>query len=83
MRFHTSQEIIDLIKATGVNAVFLPPYSPDVSPIEKIWSKIKEILNRKKPRTQAAFHDSILIAASSINTNGVEEWYEACGYQLT
>ena len=81
--FHKSQEIIDLIEETGAKVVFLPPYSPDLSPIEKMWSKIKEILKRKKPRTKADFHDAIFIAASSVNDNDFEEWYEACGYQLT
>jgi transposase len=80
--FHKSQEIIDLIETTGAKVVFLPPYSPDLSPIEKMWSKIKEILKRKKPRKKADFHDAIVAAVSSMNDNDFEEWYEACGYSL-
>jgi len=80
--FHKSQEIIDLIEATGAKVVFLPPYSPDLSPIEKMWSKIKEILKRKKPRTKADFHNALFIAIMSMNDNDFDEWYEACGYQL-
>ena len=80
--FHKSQEIIDLIELTGAKVVFLPPYSPDLSPIEKMWSKIKEILKRKKPRTKADFHDAILSAIESMNDNDFEEWYDSCGYAL-
>jgi len=39
--FHKSKELIQLIEQTGAKVVFLPPYSPDLSPIEKMWSKIK------------------------------------------
>lgn len=47
--FHKSQEIIDLIEVIGAKGIFLPPYLPDLSPIEKMWSKIKEILKRIPP----------------------------------
>lgn len=80
--FHKSQEIIYLIESTGAKVVFLPPYSPDLSPIEKMWSKIKEILKRKKPRTKADFHDAIVTSITSMNDNDFEEWYEVCGYSL-
>lgn len=80
--FHKSQEIIDLIESTGAKVVFLPPYSPDLSPIEKMWSKIKEIFKRKKPRNKADFHDAIFTAITSMNSNDFDEWYEACGYSL-
>lgn len=60
--FHKSKELIELIECTGAKVVFLPPYSPDLSPIEKMWSKIKEILKRKKARSKAAFHYALLEA---------------------
>lgn len=82
VNFHKSQEIIHLIEATGAKVVFLPPYSPDLSPIEKMWSKIKDILKRKKPRKKSEFHDAILAAVTSMNDNDFEEWYDACGYSL-
>jgi len=72
----------DLIERTGAKVVFLPPYSPDLSPIEKMWSKIKEILKRKKPRSKAEFHDALLEAITSVNEGDFEEWYEACGYSV-
>jgi transposase len=80
--FHKSKELIALIEKAGAKVVFLPPYSPDLSPIEKMWSKIKEILRRKKPRSKAEFHDSLCDAITSVNDNDFEEWYESCGYSV-
>lgn len=71
-----------MIESTSAKVVFLQPYSSDLSPIEKMWSKIKEILKRIKPRTKAEFHDAISSAVTFMNDNDFEEWYEACGYQL-
>src|SRR3990167_3307089 len=82
VNFHKSKELIELIESVGAKVVFLPPYSPDLSPIEKMWSKIKELLKRKKPRTKADFHDAILSAIESMNDNDFEEWYDSCGYAL-
>jgi len=80
--FHKSQEIADLIKSVGAKVVFLPPYSPDLSPIEKLWSKMKEFLRRNKPRTKAEFHTALGTALSSMNDGDFEEWYENCGYSV-
>ncbi len=78
--FHKSKELIDLIESVGAKVVFLPPYSPDLSPIEKMWSKIKEILKRIRPRSKAEFHESLLEAITAVNDEDFEEWYDACGY---
>jgi transposase len=80
--FHKPQVIIDLIESMGARVVFLPPYSPDLSPIEKMWSKIKDILKRNKPRSKAEFHTSLVRALSCMNDGDFEEWYEACGYSV-
>jgi transposase len=80
--FHKSKEIINLIESTGAKTVFLPPYSPDLSPIEKMWSKIKTLLKRKKPRTKSDFHIALAEALYSVNDEDFEEWYESCGYSV-
>lgn len=80
--FHKHQEIIDLIESVGARAVFLPPYSPDLSPIEKMWSKVKEILKRIKPRSKSEFHTALATALSCMNDGDFEEWYESCGYSI-
>lgn len=80
--FHKPKEVINLIESVGAKVVFLPPYSPDLSPIEKMWSKIKEILRRNKPRTKAQFHSALANSLSSMNDEDFEEWYESCGYSI-
>jgi transposase len=80
--FHKQKEMIELIRSAGARVVFLPPYSPDLSPIEKMWSKMKEVLKKNKPRTKADFHMALSAALSSMNDGDFEEWYDACGYSL-
>ena len=80
--FHKSKELIELIESVGARVVFLPPYSPDLSPIEKMWSKIKDTLKKLKPRSKAEFHNSLLEAITSVNDEDFEEWYDACGYSM-
>lgn len=82
VNFHKQQEVANLIERAGARVVFLPPYSPDLSPIEKVWSKIKEILRRKKPRTKAEFHSALASSLYSVNDEDFEEWFESCGYSV-
>ena len=48
---HKSQLTLGLIAQAGAQALFLPPYSPDFNPIEKMWSKVKEHLRSAEART--------------------------------
>ena len=82
VRFHKSDEVIKAIESTGAKAVFLPPYSPDLSPIEKMWSKVKIVLRKLKPRSKAEFHDALASALDSVNQDDCEEWFECCGYGI-
>ncbi len=79
---HKSEAIVNLIESAGARVVFLPPYSPDLSPIEKMWSKAKEILKRLMPRTKADFHNAVAIAMDTVNEEDCEEWFDACGYPI-
>lgn len=81
--FHKSDAITKLIESTGARVVFLPPYSPDLSPIEKMWSKIKDILKRSKPRSNAEFHSALAIALHEVNEDDLLSWYEECGYNVS
>ena len=82
VRFHKSDLIVSLIKSTGAQVVFLPPYSPDLSPIENMWSKIKEFLKRFKPRSDAEFHTGLAMALDTVDEDDLQGWYEACGYNV-
>jgi len=80
--FHKNNYIVSLIESTGARVVFLPPYSPDLSPIEKMWAKIKEFIKRSKPRSNAEFHDALAVALNSVNEDDLQGWYEECGYNV-
>lgn len=81
INFHKQEMVRVAIEKVGAKVVFLPPYSPDLSPIEKMWSKIKDILKRNKPRTKAGFHNALFDAINAISGEDLEAWYEDCGYQ--
>jgi transposase len=77
---HKNQEVRDLIESVGAEIWFLPPYSPDLNPIEKMWSKIKAILRTLKARTEQALIDAIAKALDAITASDAKGWFESCGY---
>jgi hypothetical protein len=58
---------------------FLPPYSPDLSPIELCWSKLKEILRSAKTRTSYALDQAITMAVNVITDENALNWFNHCG----
>ncbi len=80
---HKDHEAIHLIESAGAAVRFLPPYSPDLNPIEKMWSKVKEFLRVAKARTFDALLDAIANAFKTITTQDAQGWFESCGYGYT
>jgi transposase len=80
---HKNQEVRDLIESAGAELWFLPPYSPDLNPIEKMWSKIKSILRTLKARTEKALINAIAKALDKVTANDAKGWFEACGYMFS
>ena len=80
---HKNQETRDLIESVGAELWFLPPYSPDLNPIEKMWSKIKSILRTLKARTEESLINAIAKALEAVTTSDAKGWFESCGYQYT
>jgi transposase len=54
------------MEATGARLLYLPPYSPDLNPIEQAWSKIKQVLRSLKARTADALENAVAEALHSI-----------------
>ena len=77
---HKSKEIRELIESVGAELWYLPPYSPDLNPIEKMWSKIKAILRKLKARTEKELITAIAKALEVITAKDVKGWFESCGY---
>jgi transposase len=80
---HKDARVVAAIESAGAVACFLPPYSPDLNPIEKMWSKVKEILRSAKARTADALLEAIGMALRAVTINDAEAWFEHCGYGNT
>jgi transposase len=77
---HKDARVVAAIESAGAVACFLPPYSPDLNPIEKMWSKVKEILRSAKARTAEALLEAIGVALRAVTVNDAEGWFAHCGY---
>ena len=80
---HKNQETRDLIESVGAELWFLPPYSPDLNPIEKMWSKIKSILRTLKARTEESLINAIAKALEAVTDSDAKGWFKSCGYTNT
>ena len=80
---HKDAEALDLIHAAGAQVWFLPPYSPDLNPIEKMWSKIKEFLRGAKARTCDALSAAIAAALKTVTAKDAKGWFHSCGYMTS
>ena len=76
----THPDVIRALTQQGVSVKLLPPYAPDLSPIEKAWSKVKQALRRARARTTDELIDAIADALWSITPNDIRSWFEHCGY---
>jgi transposase len=77
---HKDKQVVAAIEAAGARVCFLPPYSPDLNPIEKMWSKVKAILRSVKARTADALLDAIAMALRAVTVRDAEGWFAHCGY---
>lgn len=77
---HKSQKAQEIIENKLARLMFLPPYSPDLNPIENMWSKFKQIIRTEKPRTNEELFNSVASALSQITPNDAKGWYKHCGY---
>lgn len=79
---HKSPEVARRVKAAGAEVRFLPPYSPDLNPIEKMWSKVKALLRSAEARTQEELDLAISHAFSQITAKDAAGWFASCGYSI-
>lgn len=82
MKSHHAKAIKELLDKSGIHYLYLPPYSPDLNPIEKLWSKVKAILRKLKARTLDALPAAIHTAFAQISVNDCAGWFRSCGYLL-
>ena len=71
-----------IVLATGAQIWDLPPYSPDLNPIEKMWNKVKAYLRKANARDCEALCDTIGHALARITHQDIRGWFASCGYSL-
>jgi len=71
-----------LILQAGAQVLFLPAYSPDLNPIEMMWSKVKSLLRGAEARTGEQLITAIGQALAQITPQDVLNWFAHCGYKF-
>ena len=81
-RAHKAPGIREAIAQTGARRQSLPPYSPDLSPLERCWSTLKTALRTAKARTREALEHAIAQALATITVSDAHRGFQHCGYAL-
>lgn len=79
---HGDPTVADLIEAAGAQLEFLPPYSPELNPIELAWSKVKQGLRKMAERTWKRLTRAAREAMQAVTASDARGWFKHCGYPL-
>lgn len=82
LQAHKISGVREAIESAGARLLYLPPYSPDLSPIEPMWSKVKQSLRSLAARTVEALQDAVTAALQSVTSTDCEGFFRHCGYTL-
>jgi transposase len=79
---HKARGIQQMLARRRVRLLYLPPYSPDLAPIEPCWSKVKTALRRAEARTRGALDRALTSVLPSVTGADARGWFRQCGYAL-
>jgi transposase len=82
LQAHKAVGVQQAIARRGARLLYLPPYSPDLSPIEPCWSKVKTALRTAKARTRAVLDATIAEAMVTVSPTDARNWFNHCGYSV-
>ena len=77
---HKASGVVEAIEAVGASVWYLPPYSPDLNPIEKLWSKVKAWLRRACVRDMGSLLEQIAAALGDVDADECGNYFASCGY---
>jgi transposase len=77
---HYAEGVREAIEAVGASVLYLPPYSPELNPIEHTWSKLKALLRRAEARTLRTLAAALNTSKAEISRSDLSGWFENCGY---
>ncbi len=80
---HKGGRVREILEEAGCELVYLPPYSPDLNPIELAFSKVKGLLRKAEARTREALIGAIGRALDAVTTRDVRGFFGHCGYRTT
>jgi len=80
LRAHYTDGVQGRIEAVGASVLYLPPYSPELNPIEHAWSKLKAILRRVEARTLGALAAALPQYKASVRLSDLRGWFQHSGY---
>ena len=78
---HYCEGVREAIEAAGASLLYLPPYSPELNPIEHTWSKLKALLRREEARTLRTLAGALAQSSTRITKADLIGWYANCGYE--
>lgn len=78
--FHKLAEVEKVITAAGAELKFLPPYSPEFSPIEYMWSTVKSYIRKLAPSSKYKLSKAIDEGFNLVSKTHLHNWYKHCGY---
>jgi transposase len=77
---HKGADVREAIESAGCDLWYLPPYSPDFNPIEKLWSKVKAWLRQVSATTFDALSDAVVDALNAVDSQECANYFASCGY---
>jgi transposase len=78
---HKGERVRELIEGRGCELLYLPPYSPDLNPIEEAFSKIKGLMRKAEARSREALLEALGAAISALSAQDARGFFEYCGYR--
>lgn len=79
-KIHQGEMVREMIEKAGAKLVYLSPYSPEFSPIENFWSKVKSSLRKTAARTYNDLIDGITNAMLAVTQENIRNWFAHCCY---
>jgi transposase len=80
---HKAAGVREMIEAAGATLLYLPPYSPDLNPIEPMWSKVKQLLRSAAARTFPTLQQAVWSALDAVTPQDCLGFFHHCGYADT